>query len=218
MKLLHLLAAVFLLAPLTMAGSSTPAAGQCTERAINLDTNNLYPRWLPWVAVSPYFSPTRGYTNIGTSDISVATDSRNYTHVALASGASNPNLPPFYITDGLYMQIYYKNDHIESRLINGFSNYVTLASTQQALINWHNGVVGAPQQYLSSPDIFVDSQDNIHVAWLQMTFPTATWLTPGTGGSPATHTAGPGDHWDIYYTKKTATGWQPPVMLTTPGS
>ncbi len=184
---------VFLVAsfgsPLPAPADDPPPAGSPTERIPNTTTANAYPRWLGWTGINPGIpqSGSQSWSFVESYTARVAVDHRNVAHVVTATSDRNPNEESYFASDPSH--IYYRNDSLQARRMNGLSAPVILANTYQSLFDPQ-----APDEYVKDPDIAVDALGQIHVVW--------QWYREGNGES------------EIYYCRKTSAGWGTPVSIT----
>jgi len=156
-----------------------------TERIPNTIPNNAFPRWLSYVSPDSQLTALPGSNPIvqGTMSFpSLAVDSRNVAHVV----GRILNEPAGI----LFPSIGYVNNKYETRRSNGFSAPFILATNFQ---------VGDKAHIMDRPDIWVASDDTLHVVWQRSIKDVP---------SNVVETA------DIFYARKTATGWDTTVNLT----
>ncbi len=131
------------------------------ERIPNKNFANAFPRWA-------------SYTNL-TQISSVSVDSREVAHIVAESSP---------------WEISYRNNRIDLRQSNGFSDPVPVATADPAM-----------GETVENPDIWVHDDDTLHVVW-EFSEPNTDPLFPP---------------WrQIRYRKKDAAGWGPTIVLATP--
>lgn len=194
---------------MAIPGSARPgpalASLPAVERVPNATTPNSYPRWLPWVNVDPAIMSGNTVASLDTQYISIGIDSKNILHqldtdaisyVSL-NGGSVANVPV-----GSAIDVTYKNTCFPQRMANGWSMPVVLDTTQNT---WTSGV--PPTQLVATPDICVDSADNIHAVWVHSWAAYSTTVGTTTTNYPARS--------EIWYTKSGPGGWS--TAITFPG-
>ncbi len=158
------------------AGSPVPGASRASA------SEPAYSRWHGWVSPSPCWDDANqtasGLVHDGAGHMAVAVDSRGATHLAFGNNCVHPSpIGPA----GTYRRVSYSNDWSQARTHNGFMFPIHPVDTL---------VSGT---CVRDPDMCVDGNDTIHIAWAE-------------GPSPASN--------KIYYRRKTSAGWSPRIDLT----